>query len=64
MKKTILGTILAIFCIAPLSALAAELPSSNEAAVKAALTSGKPTVADFGARSLFPVKKWRRSWKS
>jgi len=57
MKKTLLGAILAIFCLSRLPALAAELPSSNEAAVRAALSSGKPTVADFGARSCIPCKK-------
>ncbi len=35
----------------------AELPSSNDAAIRAALTSGKPTVADFGARTCIPCKK-------
>lgn len=57
MKKTILGTILAIFCMAQLSALAAELPSANEAAVRTALSSGRPSVVDFGARSCIPCKK-------
>ena len=57
MKKTLLGTILAIFCMAQLPALAAELPSSNEATIKAALTSGRPSVIDFGARSCIPCKK-------
>ena len=40
-----------------LTALAAELPSASDAVVKQALTSGKPTVADFGARSCIPCKK-------
>lgn len=35
----------------------AELPSSNYAAIRAALASGKPTVADFGARTCIPCKK-------
>lgn len=35
----------------------AELPSSNNAAIRAALSSGKPTVADFGARTCIPCKK-------
>ncbi len=35
----------------------AELPSSSDAVIRAALTSGKPTVADFGARSCIPCKK-------
>lgn len=35
----------------------AELPSSSDAVIRAALMSGKPTVADFGARSCIPCKK-------
>lgn len=35
----------------------AELPSSNDAAIRAARSSGKPTVADFGARTCIPCKK-------
>jgi len=35
----------------------AELPSSNDAVIRAALTSGKPTVVDFGARTCIPCKK-------
>lgn len=35
----------------------AELPSSNAAVIRAALASGKPTVADFGARTCIPCKK-------
>lgn len=35
----------------------AELPSSNGAAIRAALASGKPTVADFGARTCVNCKK-------
>lgn len=35
----------------------AELPSANDAAIRAALTSGRPTVADFGARTCIPCKK-------
>lgn len=56
MKKTILGTVLALLCCAQHPALA-ELPSANEATVKAALASGRPTLADFGARSCIPCKK-------
>jgi thioredoxin 1 len=37
--------------------MAGELPSSNDAAIRAALASGKPTVADFGARTCIPCKK-------
>lgn len=35
----------------------AELPSSNDAAIKTALASGKPSIVDFGARSCIPCKK-------
>ncbi|MDD2542106.1 MAG: thioredoxin family protein [Desulfuromonadaceae bacterium] len=35
----------------------AELPSANDAAIRAVLSSGKPTVADFGARTCIPCKK-------
>lgn len=35
----------------------AELPSSNDAAIRAAVASGKPTIVDFGARSCIPCKK-------
>lgn len=35
----------------------AELPSANNAAIRSARASGKPTVADFGARTCIPCKK-------
>ena len=35
----------------------AELPSTKDAAIRAALISGKPSVVDFGARSCIPCKK-------
>ena len=56
MRKTI-TTLLAALCMASASAIAAELPSSNDAVIRAALASGKPTVADFGARTCIPCKK-------
>jgi thioredoxin 1 len=37
--------------------MAAELPSSNDTVIRTALASGKPTVADFGARTCIPCKK-------
>ena len=57
MKRQIIITLLVAFCLAAVSAMAAELPSSNDAVIKAALASGKPTVADFGARTCIPCKK-------
>jgi len=57
MRKRIVKKLLAAFCLFSVSATAAELPSSNDAAIRAALASGKPTVADFGARTCIPCKK-------
>jgi len=41
----------------PVFCFAADLPSASEVTIRAALASGKPTVADFGARSCIPCKK-------
>jgi len=41
----------------PVLSHAAGLPSANEAGIKAALSSGRPSVVDFGARSCIPCKK-------
>ncbi len=57
MKKNIMVSLLAAACLTAVSAMATELPSSNDAVIKAALASGKPTVADFGARTCIPCKK-------
>ena len=57
MKKYIIGTLLIAACSLSVSTMAAELPSSNDAAIRAALASGRPTVADFGARTCIPCKK-------
>lgn len=48
-------TVLALLMFA--TAAHAELPSANDAVIRAALSSGKPTVADFGARTCIPCKK-------
>jgi len=57
MRKILVTALLIAFCLFPVSAMTAELPSSNDAAIRAALSSGKPTVADFGARTCIPCKK-------
>ena len=57
MRKHSFTAVLVALCLIALPALAAELPSSNEAAIRTALMSGKPTVADFGARTCIPCKK-------
>ena len=57
MKRLIVSTLMMLFALLSISAMAAELPSSNEATLRAALASGKPSVADFGARTCIPCKK-------
>jgi len=57
MKIFILAALISAFYVWSHSAIAAELPSSNDVVIKAALASGKPTVADFGARTCIPCKK-------
>lgn len=57
MTRRIVTPLLAAFGLLSVTVMAAELPSSNETAIRAALTSGKPTVADFGARTCIPCKK-------
>lgn len=48
----------AVFALLMMTTVAhAELPSADNAAIRAALSSGKPTVADFGARTCIPCKK-------
>ena len=39
------------------TAACAELPSSTDAAIRAALAAGKPSIVDFGARTCIPCKK-------
>ncbi len=57
MKKLLITALLITICSYSAQAIAAELPSSNDAVIRAALASGKPTVADFGARTCIPCKK-------
>ncbi|MDD2898316.1 MAG: thioredoxin family protein [Desulfuromonadaceae bacterium] len=57
MKTYFVATLLIALCALSVSAMAAELPSSNNTVIRAALASGKPTVADFGARTCIPCKK-------
>ena len=52
MKNIIIAAVVLIAATAH-----AELPSANDAAVRQALTSGKPTVIDLGARTCIPCKK-------
>ncbi len=46
-----------LFCLLIATTAFAELPSGNEASIKAALASGRPTLVDFGARKCVPCKK-------
>ena len=41
----------------PALAFAVELHPANDATIRAALASGKPSVVDFGARTCIPCKK-------
>ncbi len=52
MKKIIVAALLTIA-----TAAHAELPSAKEATISQALSSGKPTVIDLGARTCIPCKK-------
>lgn len=49
--------VVCVVLCASMTAAWAELPSANESAIHAALLSGKPTIADFGARTCIPCKK-------
>ncbi len=54
--RQIICALTALFMLTGVS-FAADLPSASEATIRAALASGKPTVADFGARTCIPCKK-------
>ena len=54
--RHIICTLAALFMLSGFS-FAADLPSATEATIRSALASGKPTVADFGARTCIPCKK-------
>ena len=54
--RLIICTLAALFMLSGLT-LAADLPSATEASIRTALASGRPTVADFGARTCIPCKK-------
>lgn len=51
------GFITFIAVLFTVTAAYAELPSATAAVVKQALSSGKPTVIDLGARTCIPCKK-------
>ena len=57
MKTTHITTLLILFCMSSTTAFAADLPSATDSVVKQALSSGKPTVIDLGARTCIPCKK-------
>ena len=50
------GVIIAVLLLLAATAQA-ELPSATDAAVRQALSSGKPSVIDLGARTCIPCKK-------
>lgn len=55
--RLLLVSTVALILMQPAPILAAELPSATETTILAALSSGQPTVADFGARTCIPCKK-------
>ncbi len=55
--RLLLLSIVTLTLMQPALILAAELPSATETTILAALSSGRPTVADFGARSCIPCRK-------
>ena len=57
MKKSLITTLPVLFCMFSMSTFAANLPSATDSAVKLALSSGKPSVIDLGARTCIPCKK-------
>ena len=50
-------SLLFVFLMLPVLSRGADLPSAKETTIRAALGSGKPTVADFGARTCIPCRK-------
>lgn len=55
--RLLLLSIVSLILMQPVLSLGADLPSAMDANIRAALGSGSPTVADFGARSCIPCKK-------
>jgi thioredoxin 1 len=55
--RLLLLSIVSLILMQPVLSLGADLPSATDANIRAALGSGRPTVADFGARSCIPCKK-------
>ncbi|OHB24662.1 MAG: thiol reductase thioredoxin [Desulfuromonadaceae bacterium GWB2_53_15] len=53
--KTVILLLIAALMVT--TAACAELPTSNDAIIRAALDSGKPSIVDFGARSCIPCKE-------
>lgn len=51
------GVLLSIVVLLTASTVWAELPGATTAVVSQALSSGKPTVIDLGARTCIPCKK-------
>ncbi|HLO26186.1 MAG TPA: thioredoxin family protein [Geobacteraceae bacterium] len=50
-------SLLFVILMLPVLSRSADLPSAKETTIRAALGSGKPTVADFGARTCIPCRK-------
>jgi len=55
--RLLLFSIVFLILVTPVLSFGADLPSATDANIRAALGSGRPTVADFGARTCIPCKK-------
>jgi thioredoxin 1 len=55
--RLLLLSIVSMFLTQPVLSHSADLPSATDANIRAALGSGRPTLADFGARTCIPCKK-------
>jgi thioredoxin 1 len=55
--RLLLFSIVSMTLMLPTLSRGAELPSATETTVLAALSSGRPTVIDLGARSCIPCRK-------
>lgn len=55
--RNLLPLTLLLLCLWLPSPVRGELPSGDESSIRRALTSGRPTLVDFGARSCIPCRK-------
>jgi thioredoxin 1 len=54
--RSLLLSIVLLLLLHPTLSMGADLASATETSIRGALSSGRPTVADFGARTCIPCK--------